>query len=92
MLSAEDREWTIERYLNSKKLTSFSQIVEEFNSYHLPCLEDKNKLTCEYYAVYSRALPGAAHYAIYFGDPGDAEGVYYSHDRRDMYTVYKPQF
>ena len=52
--SAEDRELALERYFNSKKLTSFSQIIEEFNSYHLPCLEDKNKLICEYYAIYSR--------------------------------------
>ena len=92
MLSAEDREWTIERYLNSKKLTSFSQIIEEFNSYNLPCLEDKNKLTCEYYAVYSRVLPGRTYYAIYFGDPGNAEGDYYSHDRRDRYTVISLSF
>ena len=52
--SAEDRALAIEQSFNARGLTNFDKIIKEFDSYHLPCLEDKNKLTCEYYLIYSR--------------------------------------
>ena len=71
--SKQDMELAIEKSFNERNLTDFNAIAEEFNNYHLPCMETENKLVCEYYVVDSGTLGGG--------------GRYYSRRRNDNYIL-----
>ena len=74
--SAEDRALAIEQSFNARGLTNFDKIIKEFSSYHLPCLEDKNKLTCEYYLIYSGP----------HSPPYEETHYHYAYERVDTYV------